>query len=48
MSDEQSKPQEISRHYEKLAHEKGKIVVGLTESPLGDPCVGMTYNGQEY
>jgi len=34
--------------HEGLPFRQGEIVIGLTESPSGKRCVGMTYNGEEW
>jgi hypothetical protein len=33
---------------EQLQHLPGEIVVGITSSPNGRECVGMTYNGETW
>jgi hypothetical protein len=33
---------------EKLVHRPGEIVIGITTSPEGNRCIGMTYNNEEW
>lgn len=33
---------------EELRHSQNEIVIGLTKSPGGKPCIGMTFEGEEW
>lgn len=33
---------------EGLRHSPNEIIIGLTESPAGKPCIGMTFDGEDW